>query len=228
MYWWCHQTIKEGSQDWDHDVRSPWLALILIHTIRWSHCGHPWSFPLCRCGKTSPTTMAMYKQFGNTFQHEPWTASTTLAQLVCIESTIDPWDLDSYLPQAKQFQLNDVHHLFWRDWPLVEPSLFLTPEQLHHWHKMFWDHNVKWCIWTVGVVKIDFQFSVLQPHVSFVISHSNSLAWNRLLDRNIMIYNATLWGLLQALFLGIFSLQCRQLWISGIFSRQKNLMMNTA
>ena len=35
------------------------------------------------------------------------------------------------------------------------------------------------------------------------------------------MYNATLWGLLQELFLGIFSLQFGQLWISGIFARQK-------
>ena len=118
-------------------------------------------------GKTSLTTMAMYKQFGDTFWHELQTTSTTLAQLMHIESTINPWDLDSYLPAAKQFWLNGVHHLFWRDWPWAELSLFLTPEPLHHWHKMFWDHDVKWCIWAVGAAEIDFQFSVLQSHVSF-------------------------------------------------------------
>lgn len=84
-----------------------------------------------------------------------------------IKSTIDHWDLDSYLPVAKQFQLNGVHCLFWRDWSLAELSLFLTPELLHHWHKMFWDHDVKWCIQAVGATEIDFWFSVLQPHVSF-------------------------------------------------------------
>ena len=111
--------------------------------------------------------MATYKQFGDPFQHKPQTASTTLAQLMCIESTIDPWDLDSYLPVAKCFRLNGVHHPFWRDWPLVEPSFFLTPEPLHHWHKMFWDHDAKWCIQAVGAAKIDFQFSVLQPCIGF-------------------------------------------------------------
>lgn len=118
-------------------------------------------------GKTSPTTMAMYKQFGDPFRHEPRTASTTLAQLMHIESTVDPWDLDSYFPAAKQFRLNGVHRLFWRDWPLAEPSLFLTPEPLHHWHKMFWDHDIKWCIQAVGATEIDFRFSILQPHVGF-------------------------------------------------------------
>ena len=70
-------------------------------------------------------TMADYKQFGDPFQHEPWTASTTPTQLMEIESTIDPWDLASYLPEAKHFCLNCVHCPFWRDWPLAESSLFL-------------------------------------------------------------------------------------------------------
>ena len=118
-------------------------------------------------GKTSPITMATYKQFGDPFQHKLQTASTTLAQLMCIELTIDPWDLDSYLPAAKCFQLNGVHRPFWRDWPLAEISFFLTPEPLHHWHKMFWDHNAKWCIQAVGAAKINFWFSVLQPCIGF-------------------------------------------------------------
>ena len=53
---------------------------------------------------------------------------------------------------------------FWCDWPLAEPPKFLTPELLHHWHKMFWDHDAKWCICVVGDAEIDFQFSVLHPH----------------------------------------------------------------
>ena len=60
-------------------------------------------------GKTSPITMVTYKQFGDPFQHKPRTASTTLAQLMHIESTIDPWDLDSYLPAAKRFWLNGAY-----------------------------------------------------------------------------------------------------------------------
>ena len=82
--------------------------------------------------KTSPVTMATYKQFGDFFQHEPWTASTTLAQLMEVEAAADPWDFASYLPNTKWFRLNGVHHPFWRDWPLAEPSLFLTPKPLYH------------------------------------------------------------------------------------------------
>ena len=119
----------------------------------------------CVAGKTSSVTMANYKQFGDSFQHEPRTASTTLAQLQAIESETDPWDLPAYVREAKKHRLNGVHRPFWRDWPLAEPSLFLTPESLHHWHKMFWDHDAKWCIRAVGNEEIDFRFSVLQPHI---------------------------------------------------------------
>jgi hypothetical protein len=100
----------------------------------------------CVAGKTSSVTMANYKQFGDSFRHEPRTASTTLAQLQAIESETDPWDLPAYVREAKKHRLNGVHRPFWRDWPLAEPSVFLTPESLHHWHKMFWDHDAKWCI----------------------------------------------------------------------------------
>lgn len=115
-------------------------------------------------GKTSSVTMAMYKQFGDSFRHEPRTASTTLAQLQEIEETVDPWDLDAYFKAAAERRLNGVHRPFWADWPLSDPSVFLTPEPLHHWHKGFWDHDAKWCINAVGAAEIDFRFSVLHPH----------------------------------------------------------------
>lgn len=118
-------------------------------------------------GKTSPVTMASYKQFGDSFRHEPRTASTTMAQLQAIESRVDPWDLDAYVKEAKMFRLNGVHRPFWRDWPLADPSIFLTPEPLHHWHKQFWDHDAKWCMRVVGNAEIDFRFAILHPHSGF-------------------------------------------------------------
>ena len=32
---------------------------------------------------------------------------------------------------------------------------------------MFWDHDAKWCVHEVGGTKIDFRFSILQPHTGF-------------------------------------------------------------
>ncbi|KAF9455638.1 hypothetical protein BDZ94DRAFT_1179584, partial [Collybia nuda] len=50
---------------------------------------------------------------------------------------------------------------------MAEPSQFLTPEPLHHWHKMFWDHDAKWCIHAVGKAEIDFRFSILHPQTGY-------------------------------------------------------------
>ncbi|KAF8971462.1 hypothetical protein BDZ97DRAFT_1913940 [Flammula alnicola] len=119
-------------------------------------------------GKTSSVTMASYKQFGDSFRHEPRRASTTIAQLQSLEEKLDPWNLQAYFNTAKEsFRLNGVHRPFWRDWPLSDPSDFLTPEPLHHWHKQFWDHDAKWCIKAIGKAEIGFRFSVLHPHTGF-------------------------------------------------------------
>jgi hypothetical protein len=91
----------------------------------------------------------------------------TLKQLIEIEKVADPWDLDTYIKQAMVYCLNGVHRPFWRDWPLSDPSEFFTPEPLHHWHRMFWDHNAHWCIRVVGPAEIDFRFSILHPHTGF-------------------------------------------------------------
>lgn len=118
----------------------------------------------CVGGKTSSVTTATYREFGDSFQHPPRLASGTLAKLYEIELSTDPWDLDAYWKAASTSRLNGVHRPFWRDWALAEPSTFLTPEPLHHWHKQFWDHDVKWCIHVIGAPELDFRFSLLQPH----------------------------------------------------------------
>ncbi|KAI6033741.1 hypothetical protein BKA83DRAFT_4044333, partial [Pisolithus microcarpus] len=52
---------------------------------------------------------------------------------------------------------------FWHNWPLSDPHQFLTPECLHHWHRMSWDHDVKWCRCALGTGELDFHFSLLPP-----------------------------------------------------------------
>ena len=111
--------------------------------------------------------MATYKEFGDPFQHEPRMALTTLTRLHAIEETVSPWDFDNYIKASGIHRLNGVHRPFWRDWPLSEPSTFFTPEPLHHWHKMFWDHDAKWCIRAVGSAEIDFRFAILHRHTGF-------------------------------------------------------------
>ncbi|KAJ3872662.1 hypothetical protein F5051DRAFT_479866 [Lentinula edodes] len=80
---------------------------------------------------------------------------------------IFPQDLPAYQRTTVTARTNGVVYPFWRDWALAEPYEFLTPEPLHHWHKMFWDHDAKWAIQAVGASHIDFRFSIHQPTVRY-------------------------------------------------------------
>ncbi|KAG2031151.1 hypothetical protein BDR03DRAFT_876669, partial [Suillus americanus] len=102
----------------------------------------------CVQGKTSPITMAMYENFGDAFQHSPQTAKMTLNQLSSI--SCDPLDIEGYFNACAPFRLSGVAQPFWRDWSLADPHVFFTPEPLHHWHREFYDHDVKWCLAAVG------------------------------------------------------------------------------
>lgn len=121
----------------------------------------------CVAGKTSSVTVASYKQFGDDYRHDPRTPSITLGHLRAVESVVDPWNLEAYVKEAMKHRLNGVHRPFWSDWPLADPSVFLTSEPLHHWHKQFWDHDVKWCMNAVGKAEFDFRFAVLHPQTGF-------------------------------------------------------------
>ena len=118
-------------------------------------------------GKTSPVTMASYKQFGDNFLHEPRTSSTTLTQIAVAASTADPEDIKAFFHEAQKFRLNGVYMPFWHDVTMSCPSKFFNPEILHHFHKEFGDHNAKWCINALGSAEIDFRFSILQPVTGF-------------------------------------------------------------
>jgi hypothetical protein len=117
----------------------------------------------CVGGKTSPLTMANYQQFGDDFQHPPRTGAITLNMINQIHGEATALEsLEKYEKTAKTYRLNGVQLPFWRDWPLSsDPSIFLTSEPLHHWHKQFWDHDVKWCTHVLGAAEIDFRFSLL-------------------------------------------------------------------
>ncbi|KAG2051089.1 hypothetical protein BDR06DRAFT_1061819, partial [Suillus hirtellus] len=110
----------------------------------------------CVRGKTSPFTMASYLEFGDSFRHPERTRSVTLEQLVNIKA--DPNNLKAFFEACTEYRLNSVHAPFWMYWPYADPSVFLMPESLHHWHKEFWDHDLHWCLVAVGVLELDFRF----------------------------------------------------------------------
>ncbi|KAI5998362.1 hypothetical protein F5J12DRAFT_906877 [Pisolithus orientalis] len=84
-----------------------------------------------------------------------------------VKLKVHPTNIQVFFREAQCFCLSRVSDPFWRDILLSCPSTFITPEPLHHLHKEFWDHDMKWCINAVGEAKIDFCFSVLQPTVGF-------------------------------------------------------------
>jgi hypothetical protein len=124
-------------------------------------------------GKTSHLTTAFGPQFGDQSPHPPRTANQIIADLSTLKSRVDPWDLAPYIKEAREsFRLNGVDLLFWRDWALPtgilpDPHHAFPIEILHHFHKSFWDHDLKWCICALGEGEIDFRFSLLQPRSGF-------------------------------------------------------------
>ncbi|KAF8833336.1 hypothetical protein BDN67DRAFT_1017680, partial [Paxillus ammoniavirescens] len=117
--------------------------------------------------KAFPVMTATSKQFGDAFRHPSRTGPAALAtiRVACTQS--DPSDYKNFLKVIKALHLNSVVEPVWRDWPLSDPSDFLTPEPLHHFHKMSWDHDTKWCIVIVGVGELDFHFSLIQTAVGY-------------------------------------------------------------
>ncbi|KAG1900849.1 uncharacterized protein F5891DRAFT_1188342 [Suillus fuscotomentosus] len=115
----------------------------------------------CMRGKTSPFTMASYLEFGDDFCHPERMRSITLDQLASIK--VDPNNLEAFFEVCTEYRLNSVHAPFWMFWPHANPSIFLTLELLHHWHKEFWDHDLHWCLAAIGALELNFRFSILQP-----------------------------------------------------------------
>ncbi|KAI6005577.1 hypothetical protein EDD15DRAFT_2191043 [Pisolithus albus] len=97
----------------------------------------------------------------------PRTAGRTLDDIerACIEADLN--DFEEFLKAAKCYSLSGVHKPFWRDWPLSNPSKFLTPEVLHHFHCLFWDHDLQWCSIVLRPAEINYCFSLIQTPVGY-------------------------------------------------------------
>ncbi|KAF8546867.1 hypothetical protein OG21DRAFT_1527549 [Imleria badia] len=100
----------------------------------------------CTSPKASPVLTVIYKQFSDSFRHPPRTATMTLDEIeqACSMANLD--DFKDFLKVIKRFRLNGVDKSFFRDWLLSEPLIFITPETLHVFHRLFWDHNLQWSV----------------------------------------------------------------------------------
>ena len=117
--------------------------------------------------KASPVSTATHKEFSDPFPHPSHTATQTLDDIRWACSAADPDDFEEFLKVVKCYFLNGVHKPFYRNWLLSDPSIFLTPEMLHHFHHLFWDHDVPWCIFALGLDEIDYRFSPVQAPVGY-------------------------------------------------------------
>jgi len=81
----------------------------------------------------------------------------------------DPDNWEAFLKVAKCYYLNGVHRPFYRNWALCDPSIFLNLEVLHHFHHLFWDHDLQWCLVVVGPNEIDYRFALVQVAVGYCL-----------------------------------------------------------
>lgn len=121
----------------------------------------------CTSPRSSPMSIATYKQFGDARRYDPRTAEHTLRAIEALCSQADPDDFNAFLKVAKSYGLNGVHEPFWRNWPLSDPARFLKVEPLHHFFRMSWDHDIQWCVSVVGADEFDYRFTLLQTPVGY-------------------------------------------------------------
>ena len=72
---------------------------------------------------------------------------------VCINT--DPKFTTAFVKTCYPFGLNGVYMPFLRDRKDADPSLFVTPNALHTWHKFIFDHTLKWIINIMGGQELD-------------------------------------------------------------------------
>ncbi|TFK59814.1 hypothetical protein BDN72DRAFT_723748, partial [Pluteus cervinus] len=146
--------------------------------------------------------------FGRRRVHPRRTRVHTLQRIREAGRKAHPWQVQKYMEETKALRISGVHKPFWRNWsspPLADPANFINPDPLHHWHKAFYDHDLKWCIAALGEGEIDHRFSILHNHTGFRpfpdgISHlqQSTMRENRDLQRYIV---AVIAGAVESRFL---------------------------
>ena len=125
----------------------------------------------CVSSKASPISIATHKEFGDSRPHPPRTAAKTLGDIEQACTAADPDNWESFLKVSRRHYLNGVHKPFWRNWVLCNPSIFFNPEVLHHFHRLFWDHDLQWCLTVVGPDELDYRLSLVQVAVGYRSFH---------------------------------------------------------
>lgn len=125
----------------------------------------------CVASSYAPSSMAGPSTLGNTtaqpLRHGQDTLRIIQEIMKLLEEPSDQRNLAKLRRLAKEKGLNGVDQPFWRDWLHADPCLFLAPDALHQWHKLFQDHPIEWAKAWLGTKELDRRVSVLQPRVGF-------------------------------------------------------------
>ncbi|KAF7985012.1 hypothetical protein HWV62_10006 [Athelia sp. TMB] len=124
----------------------------------------------CTTHNQSPLTLATLEDFGDDQSekpHIPRDRHHTLNNILRARFDIDPGPINfpEFVKAAAKLGLLAVEEPFWAKWGMACPSLFLTPDALHAWHKFYFDHVVSWATNMVGGPELDRRLASLQPHV---------------------------------------------------------------
>ena len=129
--------------------------------------------------KVSPVTTATAMEFGDAYHHPPCTAANTLTAIHKACSQHSPIDYKNFLKAIKRLQLNGVIEPCWKIWLLSDPSDFITPEVLHHFHRMFWDHDISGVSLWLGLLSWIFVSPLFRPSWGIMLSMKEYLSSNR-------------------------------------------------
>lgn len=140
----------------------------IVHTLLVSYIADYPEQRLIACvsGNASPISTAILTNFGDSTAHPRRTGAFTLSRIADVCAQFDPISqLPAFTAACHKKELNGVHQPFWQHWGTADPSIFLTPDALHAWHKMFFDHPLRWIMNIVGAKEFDRRLSILQPRV---------------------------------------------------------------
>ncbi|KAF7980145.1 hypothetical protein HWV62_39591 [Athelia sp. TMB] len=148
----------DGFMRFNHTPLVSWISdLPEMHTIS------------CTLHSFSPVSLTPLQHFGDDptlNPPQPRTRAHTLGNLIRARLAAGPnADWPAIVKAALVYGLIAVQEPFWATWGNADPSLFLTPDVLHAWHKFFFDHVVQWSINMVTGPELDRRLACLQPLV---------------------------------------------------------------
>lgn len=164
--------LKECSQS-AQDMLGPDGQLRRVRTFLVSYIADLPEQQALSCVTTNyaPSSKAGPGSLGDSAPHPLRKGIDTIKDIQAIDEELEESDDQDNLERlrrvSKAYGLNGVDRPFWRDWLNADPSLFLTPDALHQWHKLFADHPIEWAKHWLGMEELDRRLSVLQPRVGF-------------------------------------------------------------